>query len=173
MRITCDGEHAWQVYADRIIQRPATPLPAGFIPLLDLAWCLDGYRLSPGGTALIAGRPGLRFTARPAGGSGAPGRGMMSRTFFPYDEVDVVIDEDLGVALRLAWSWQGQVLFSAELADVASELEPDAFAFAPPPGIPVHANPLAAITAKDVAGMAVKAVKLAAGIGKRMRESGP
>jgi hypothetical protein len=168
----CDGEHVWQVFADRIFQRPAAPLPAGFAPLLDQAWLLDGYRLSPGGTALVAGRPGLRFTAEPASGKGL-GRGVMSRASFPYDEVEVVIDEDSGVALRLSWSCRGQLLLTAELTDVSGEVEQDAFAFEPPPGIPVHTNPLAAITAKDMAGMAVKAVKLAADIGKRMRQSRP
>jgi hypothetical protein len=168
----CDGEHVWQLYADRIFQGPAAP-PAGFAPLLDLAWLLDGHRLSPGGTALVAGRPGLRFTAKPASGDGGPGRGVMARTFFPYDDVDVVIDEDLEVALRLSWSWRGQLLFTAELTDVGGEVEQDAFAFEPQPGIPVHTNPLAAITAKDIAGMAVKAIEFAADISKRMCKPRP
>lgn len=170
-RTVCDGEHLWQASPDRIIRRPATPLPAELAPVLDPAWLLDRHRLSAGGTVQVDGRPGVRLVAGTDDGERGHGKGLLSRARFPYDEADVVIDEDAGVVLRLSWSWRGQPLLVAELTDVSDEVDSDAFAFEPPPGVPVHASPLTSITAKDVAGVAVRAAKLVADITRRMRRS--
>jgi outer membrane lipoprotein-sorting protein len=167
----CDGQQLWQVLPDRVYRMPAAPAPAGFAPLLDLAWLLDGYRLSPGGTVAAAGRPGQRITAQPVSENGMHGHGILSRVSFPYDAIDIIIDSSLGVPLRMAWSWQDQELFTAELADLAESVDEAAFQFDPPPGLPVRtvASHLTGITAKDVAGMAAAAVQAAADIAKRSR----
>jgi outer membrane lipoprotein-sorting protein len=172
----CDGTYLWHVYPDRVERRSAIAFPAGFGPLLDLAWLLDGFLLGTRSAISVAGRQGLQVVAEPRNGHEGSGRGVLSRTFFPFDRVEAIIDSQLGVALRLVWFWKGQELFRTELSDLTEVIDPVDFQFKPAPGVPVHtiSNPLSAKTLKDAAAAASGALKFAVEMGKRgWRKSGP
>src|SRR5262249_38661963 len=148
--IVCDGELLWQVYPDRVFRWPAGPPPASLTPVLDPAWLLAGFRLTDAGPATVAGRAGNRIVGEPGQGS-SRGRGVVSRVAYAADKIDIVLDAQLGIVLRTAWSWQGKTLFTTELRDLETETESTGFTHEPPPGsrIITSASPLAGITVKD------------------------
>jgi hypothetical protein len=162
--VVCDGDHRWEVYQDWIYRPPAVPAPRRLNPLLGLAWLLEDYRLVPGGSSAVAGRDGLRIVAEPTAGA-EMGSGIIARVHFVYDQIELTVDAELGVLLRGSWRFRGQTLLTAELTEVRTEADPKAFEFTPPPGMPVHTNPLGAIPAVRAAR---SAVKLAADIGQRI-----
>ncbi len=100
---------------------------------------------------------------------------MLSRIFYAADRIDVAIDAELGIALKLAWSWRGQTLFTTELDNVSELADTVSFDYQPPPGMRVinASNPLAAISAKDAAKSAVKAAQLFTDIAKRAARRRP
>lgn len=51
----CDKTRLWSVFTDRIVSKPAAPLPAGIALLIDLAWLLSGYELTPAGSGMQEG----------------------------------------------------------------------------------------------------------------------
>lgn len=114
-----DGCSGWHVLTDRAIQSRSAVRPAGLGMVIDLAWLLDGFRLSPAGQVTVAGRPASRIVAEPDAENGTRGHRVQSRIAYPADRIDVVVDAELGIALTLAWSWHGQTLFTAELRNVS------------------------------------------------------
>ena len=123
----------------------------------------------------VAGRPASWILAEPVDEDGARGRGVLSRIFYVADRIDAVVDAELGIALRLAWSWHGQTLFTTELDNVSELAAAATFEYQPPPGMRVvnPSNPLAAISAKDAAKSAVKAAQLFTDIAKRAARRRP
>lgn len=89
--------------------------------------------------------------AEPDAENGTHGHGVLSRISYPADRIDVAVDAELGIALMLAWSWQGHALFTTELRDVSELAAGATFQYQPPAGMRVinSSNPLAAITAKE------------------------
>jgi outer membrane lipoprotein-sorting protein len=173
--VICDGKQRWEIFADRVLQSPSAPPPAGLGTLLDLAWLLAGYRLAPRGPAEVTGRSGNRVTAEPTDGSGTRGSGVLSSITFPADKIDLVVDAEFGIALSMDWSWQGRILFRTRLSDISDVLNPAVFEFQPAQGARVinASNPLAAVTAKDTARSALKAASLFADIAKRASKRKP
>jgi outer membrane lipoprotein-sorting protein len=99
--IVCDGERLWRVYHNRVATGPAEPLRYPYGTLLDLAWLLGAYALSAGGETEVDGRPGLLVRADP---QGEPGHRLLrwggSPLFFFPGRAEVIVDAELGVALR-------------------------------------------------------------------------
>ena len=50
------------------------------------------------------------------------------------DQIDVIVDTELGITLRQVWSCQGRPVLHWELTCVTTDIDPDAFTFRPPPG---------------------------------------
>jgi outer membrane lipoprotein-sorting protein len=170
-----DGHSRWHVSKDRAVRAIWAVPPAGFGKVIDLAWLLDGFQLTPAGQATVAGRPASQVVAKPDDARGTHGQGVLSRIFYAADRIDVVVDRELGIALKLAWSWRGQPLFTTELDNVSELAATVSFDYQPPPGMRVinSPNPLAAISAKDAAKSAVKAAQLFTDIAKRAARRRP
>ncbi len=130
--IASDGERMWRVYPDRVAVGPAGPLPPGIGSVLDPSWLLDGYQLSTQGTVTVGGRPGLRIAAVPA--SPVLRQGLQPGVSAAADQIEVIVDAELGITLRQVCSFQGLPLVHSELAGVTTDIDPEAFAFRPPPG---------------------------------------
>jgi outer membrane lipoprotein-sorting protein len=175
VKMISDGHRHWHVFKDRAVQSLKAVPPAGFGRLVDLAWLLDGFRLTPAGQVTVAGRPASQILAEPDDENGTRGQGVLSRILYAADRIDVVVDAELGIALQLAWSWHGQTLFTTELDNVSEVAATAAFEYQPPPEVRVinSSNPLAAISAKDAAKSAVKAAQLFADIAKRAARRRP
>jgi hypothetical protein len=109
--VGCDGERAWQWYAElpaetdvRFDHRPEVPVPVLLAPV----WLLLGYRLTIGEETTVAGRPGIAVTGVARLG---PSLALAETTLVPWglvprpERVSVVIDAELGIVLRLeSWS---------------------------------------------------------------------
>jgi len=130
--VASDGERMWRVYPDRVAVRPAGPLPDGIGSVLDAAWLLAGYQLSVQGTVTAGGRPGLRIVAVPA--SPVLRQGLQPGVWAAGDQIEVIVDAELGITLRQVWSCQGRPVLHWELTGVTTDIDPDAFTFRPPPG---------------------------------------
>jgi hypothetical protein len=104
--IGCDGERAWQWFAQpptgtkvTFDHRPGVPVPELLAPV----WLLLGYRLTVGEETTVAGRPGIAIT-----GVARPGRirGFAGSALLPWgllrrpDRVTAVIDAEFGIVLR-------------------------------------------------------------------------
>ena len=89
--VACDGANTRRIFANRVAIGPARPLTDDIARLVDPAWLLSTWRLSTAGTAMIAGRPGVRIVAEPA-------RGLVAAGGFAV--VEVIVDAELGVLLQ-------------------------------------------------------------------------
>lgn len=108
----CDGEHAWQWFAEplppgmsiRSDDRPRPPLPV----LLTPRWLLARHRLAIREEVTACGRPGVRVLAtrrdnRARGPLAAPWPiPPVPPIADIWDEADVVVDAELGILLRFA-----------------------------------------------------------------------
>jgi hypothetical protein len=159
--VSCDGERAWQVFADRVVAGPVAPLPAGIALLIDPAWLLYGYRLSTGGPAIVSGRQGLRVIAERR--SEAPDereQGCLSGISLIADKIEAVVDVQLGVMLHQAWYLDGKCLLTHEFSKVKGQVDVASFRVEPPPGVRVinAATPWSGVTpwsaARAIAGTA-------------------
>jgi outer membrane lipoprotein-sorting protein len=133
-RVVCDGRYLWQISPDRFYRLRAEPPPAGIARVIDPAWLLDRHNLSVGRTISIDGRPGLRITAEPTDVIAQQGIGPLSHITVPADKIEAVIDIQLGIALRLEWSYGGHLLLTAKLSNVTKSVDPAVFQVEPPPG---------------------------------------
>lgn len=141
--VACDGNQLWQVYPDRVVVRPPAPPPEGISAIIDPAWLLCGFSLSSGGIAEVAGRRGLSVTALPKAPLW-PRKGPLSRNVATADQIEAVIDLELGVILSQSWKFEGCPVFRCELARVTDEVEQAVFRIEPSPGTRViSGGPLA------------------------------
>jgi hypothetical protein len=69
----------------------------------------------------------MRITAALSGGASARGAGPITSLPVRADHVAAVIDDDLGVALRIVWSSGGEQLLTAELTGISDDVDPEAF----------------------------------------------
>jgi len=61
--VTCDASRLRNAYHNRVVTKPAQPIPAEFARLLDPAWLLSGWRLTSVGDVTIGDRPAFRLIA--------------------------------------------------------------------------------------------------------------
>jgi hypothetical protein len=116
----CDGERVWQWFRElpsagtaksavsvKFDDRPRPPFPV----LLAPSWLLTGYELTIGNEVTVCGRAGIRLTAVPRRARRQDGRrwGLGLLTPGPpafrspldaWDEVDAVVDAELGILLQ-------------------------------------------------------------------------
>ena len=141
-----DGERMWAWWQNGppkggagIHGRPRPP----FRLLLAPSWLLNGYSLAVTGTETVCGRAGVRVLATPRTvlehgpwhwgeprGSIGVMPGLGSRKWAVYwDEVDAVVDAELGILLRCSWRRGDVVSSSAEFGslDVGGAIEPSLF----------------------------------------------
>ena len=112
--VVCDGERRWRIFADKVIEGPASP-PLEIPNLFDASWLL-GRRLAGGAEIVTGGRRGYRLRDASASPSGErPGGGWL---MLP-DEV--VVDAEFGILLRWVSLAGGRPMLRYELRDVAVE----------------------------------------------------
>jgi hypothetical protein len=100
----CDGHRYWQVYRDRVIIGAARP-PSAYPRLLDTSRLL-GERLSGATEITVGGRRAFRLRVKPWAPVIVPG--------------DVIVDAELGVALRQVTFWKDVPFMRIELTDVTA-----------------------------------------------------
>jgi len=171
--IASDGERMWRVYPDRVAVGPAGPLPPGIGSVLDPAWLLDGYQLSTEGRVTVGGRTGLRILAVPKWPRAEVLRlGLQPGVLAAADQIEVIVDAEFGITLRQVCPSQGHTVLHSELAGVTTDIDPEAFAFRPPPGARIiHGGRLLAETGLSPGEIAwhasIAAPKLAIEIARR------
>ena len=128
--IACDGEHRWQVFADRTMVGPGKPMGGHMATMVDSSWLL-GCRLSGGAEISYRGRRAYQLRVAKSGG----GWRVAPVLFFP---ADVIVDAELGCLLRLI-SFAGDKPESwYELSGIGTEPVPAAeFHLDIPPGVRV------------------------------------
>jgi hypothetical protein len=100
----CDGHRYWQVFHDRVIIGAARPAATGK-RLLDTSWLL-GERLSGATEITVGGRRAFRLRVKPWVPAIVPS--------------DVIVDAELGVALRQVAIWKDVPIMRIELTDVTA-----------------------------------------------------
>jgi hypothetical protein len=134
--IWCDGQRLWRVYHDRIIDRPAAPVPDGIRLIIDPGWLLlGGHQLTVTGPAIAAGRDGVAITAAAAEIFTESRQGPLSNAQVVADRVETIIDRRLGIALRQDWLAEGELVLRTELSDVREDVDQDAFVLEAPAGV--------------------------------------
>jgi outer membrane lipoprotein-sorting protein len=154
--ISCDGEHLWQVFADRTMVGSARPMGGHMATMIDSSWLL-GCRLSGGAEISYRGRRAYQLRVA----KGDDGWRVAPVPFFP---ADAIVDAELGCLLRLI-SFAGDKPESwYELSGIGTEPVPAAeFHLDIPPGVRVveqTGNPFTDMTAvlPGAAGTAVRTV---------------
>ena len=164
--IACDGEHHWQVFADRTMVGPARPMGGHMATVVDSSWLL-GCRLSGGAEISYRGRRAYQLRVAKGGDGGR----VAPVLFFP---ADVIVDAELGCLLRLI-SFAGDKPESwYELSGIGAEPVPAAeFHLDIPPGVRVveeTGNPITDTTAV-MPGAAGCAVRTAADVIRRTSDA--
>jgi outer membrane lipoprotein-sorting protein len=123
----CDGESCWRLLGDWAERREAGLGDPALAQLLDPSWLLAGYVLAETGTIDSGGRTAYCVTATP--------RPVGRRGKLP-DRVDVLVDAELGILLRLEARNGGRLVETAALESVAVHPDHvlDLTQFSPPPG---------------------------------------
>jgi hypothetical protein len=131
----CDGDRSWFAGLDDdgwSVEAADGPEPPPTARLLRPSWLLTGFTLEPAGPASVSGRDALRVVATPREGAG--NWPVVSRR--PLDQVEAVVDAELGILLRCEEILHGKPLRVTELADVRVDPAPagDDAPFLPPGG---------------------------------------
>jgi len=123
----CDGESCWRLLGDWAERREAGLGDPALAELLDPSWLLAMYVPAETGTIEVDGRTAYAVTAapRPVGQHGNQ-----------PDRIDVLVDAELGILLRLEARRDGRLIEAVALESVT--LHPDRVfdltQFSPPPG---------------------------------------
>lgn len=113
----CNGERHWLAvekdggWVVEVAGRTHPPLAK----LLQPSWLLNGYILEAGEAMTAGGRDGLRVVATPRAGVGHRDLAGVR----PLDGVEVIVDTELGILLRLEEIADGQPLSVTELENVS------------------------------------------------------
>jgi outer membrane lipoprotein-sorting protein len=157
--IACDGERLWKVYPNRVATGPAQPLYLDFGRLADQSCLLYGCELAAAGEVEVDGRRGFLVVAD--GVDGVDGK--WPGDLFPMtDHVEVVVDAQLGIALRETSYFQGEPFHCIELRDVSAQVDHGAFRIDIPAGTRTVGTGL--LSDLDTP-TPVKVARLAAGLG--------
>lgn len=135
--VACDGTRRWQEYDDRVIIGPALPLEQartrgqGIVEMVDTAVLLACH-LSDVAETEVAGRRG--FAVRAAAGERPP-----KVAAWPAEDADIVVDAELGIALRITRYHGDTQVTRSEFRDVAPLAgDGSEFTLDIPPGIRVE-----------------------------------
>jgi outer membrane lipoprotein-sorting protein len=139
--LVSDGNRLSRIYEGRATVRPGGPLPFGIGIIADPAWLLDGFHLSLAGAETIADRQGIRFVAIPAVISDKAASGPLSHVNVIGDRLEVTVDRELSIVLRLAVLYREQLVLLSELSEVTEKVDPTAFRIEGPADH-VHSNPI-------------------------------
>ena len=115
LQFVSDGASQWAMTGNRAIQIPGSSPGLDTIwDLLAPSWLLAGFTLTLAGAAQAAGRPAWRATGelRPVASVRRTSRGFGHQRF---DHVEVLIDAELGILLRLDGSAGGEQLRLSEV----------------------------------------------------------
>jgi outer membrane lipoprotein-sorting protein len=157
----CDGERLWKVYPNRVATGPAQPPVSDYVRLADQSCLLSGFELRAAGEVDVDGRRGFLVVANAAAGPHGPGRGAL----FPDSltkHVEVVVDAELGIALRETAYFEGEPVRCIEFRGVSGHLDHGAFRI----DIPAGTRTVGAGWLSDLDMPApVKAARFAAGLG--------
>ncbi len=123
----CDGESCWRLLGDWAERREAGLGDPALAQLLDPSWLLASYVLAETGTIDSDGRTAYCVTATP--------RPLGQRGRLP-DRIDVLVDAELGILLRLEARFGGRLVEAAALESVTVHPDHvlDLTQFSPPPG---------------------------------------
>lgn len=130
--IVYDGHQTMKAYHGRSGFRTARSFPSGMGLIVDPAWLLDCYKLSGEGPETFSGRAAMRFIAVAENAAGEILEGPLSDHDVPADRIEVTIDRELGITLRLAAYFQGQSALTCELSEIVPHVPADAFRLEPP-----------------------------------------
>jgi hypothetical protein len=166
LQFVSDGARQWTVTGNRAIRIPSGSMLDSIWDLLAPSWLLAGFTLTLAGPAEAAGRPAWRAVgeARPVASVQRPWRGQGHQRF---DHVEVLIDAELGILLRLDGSAAGKQLLLSDVQSLtASPVRAgDPAQFQLPPGTTEEAEtPEGPGTVFDLSGPGWRAVKTAAGV---------
>jgi hypothetical protein len=158
--IACDGERLWKVYPNRVATGPAQPPVSDYVRLADQSCLLSGFELRAAGEVDVDGRRGFLVVADAMAGQRGPGRGAL----FPDSltkHVEVVVDAELGIALRETAYFEGEPVRCIEFRGVSSQVDPRTFRI----DVPAGTRTVGAGRLSDLDMPApVKAARLAAGL---------
>lgn len=169
-RIVCDGERLWRAYTDRVAVRAAEPPPRGIAAIIDPAWLLrepDQVRVL--GDAVVDGRPALHVSM--VGDPPPTNTGPLSGKPIMSDQVEVLVDRELGICLRQVGSYRGHPILRTDLTGLTTEVDQSVFDYEPPPGMKVITGGIFAEAGQSPAYVAIQAGKgvaaLALEVGRR------
>jgi hypothetical protein len=125
--IVYDGHQTTRSYRGRTGFRASKSFPVGMGLIVDPAWLLDGYKLSENGPETFSGRDSVHFSAAAENVTGEILTGPLAGQDVPVDKVELTIDRELGITLRLAAYFQGQPALLCELSEIVPYVRADAF----------------------------------------------
>jgi outer membrane lipoprotein-sorting protein len=125
--IVYDGCQAIRANRGKAGVRTVGSFPAGVGLIVDLAWLLDGYKLSREDLETFSGRAAIRFEAVAENVTGEILTGPLADSAVPADKIEVTIDRELGIALLLSAYFQGQLALECELSEIVPYVQADAF----------------------------------------------
>src|ERR1700677_515387 len=125
--IVYDGHQTTRSYRGRTGFRASKSFPVGMGLIVDPAWLLDGYKLSENGPETFSRRDSVHFSAAAENVTGEILTGPLAGQDVPVDKVELTIDRELGITLRLAAYFQGQPALLCELSEIVPYVRADAF----------------------------------------------
>lgn len=133
--IVCDGESCWVIRGEEAEQYAADRWHAPMDDVVSPSRLISRLHLAAAGTTEQAGRAVLRLTGKPR----LPNGRSALRTAM-LDQVDLLVDAELGLVLRQESRYDGQPLEITELRDLVVEprAASDPACFRLPPGIDDH-----------------------------------
>ncbi|MFC1433015.1 hypothetical protein ACEZDB_20455 [Streptacidiphilus sp. N1-3] len=138
--LACDGAAGYRLFPDRLMTLPPAPPEFDLAQALDLSWLLR-HEVAAEGLVEYGGRTALRVAVTGAAGDsgGAP--------YLLFERLEVLVDVELGVGLRLTAHQDGSAVARCELRNlvVASaapgklpEAADEVFTLTAPPGGSTH-----------------------------------
>jgi hypothetical protein len=131
LTVACDGQRRWEVYTDRVVVGPASPLADELGGLVDGSRLL-GCDLSGGEEITVGGLRGYRVAVE--GRRRTPS--LFSDFFGLFFPAVAVVDAESGRFLRFTQYKGGKPVVRLELRDIVPDKSDD-FGFEPPAGLPV------------------------------------
>ncbi len=135
--IVSDGESCWVIRRTEAEQSVADRAHPPFSAIVKPTWLMCQLQLSTTGTTEVAGRTALQVRGTPR-----PPADRWALLTALVDQVDMVIDAELGLVLRYESVFDGQPFSSLELADLVINpaAAADPASFRPGDGIDVEQN---------------------------------